>query len=239
MLSDLAGELHSGFGEPDHFLVQVDFGLKSDDGSTGAPWMRIFSGVEADRADHQLHRLVCHANLLDTLMDELCDRERCLEGEMNASVHATPKIHSGKEIKLLDRIAEELEDEPSDEGSDSDSEDSDEDSEDGYRIEHRAVEAKKSPRPKLLKDYFAMSENESAPDEETHDGELVLRRWPSSKMVPELTDDGETDSEDEGVFDGLLNIFAKHCSIAVSSKPQREAASAVGTNVRIAGVVVH
>ena len=177
-------------------------------------------GFEADRADRQLRRLVCHANMLDALMEELADRERGLEGKLNALIRAAPRPHSGQQIQWLDRIAEESEEEESDFDSDSGFHDSsdEEDAQDGTSC--RVIIAKKSPPPKLLAGYFAKSGEDLEEDDEAHDYELVLKRWPSHQLVPELTKDGDSDSEEEQSAECFRGLFKEHCSVTTADTPQ-------------------
>ena len=195
-------------------------------------------GLEADRAEHQLHRLVCHANMLDALMEELADRERGLEGKLNALLHAAPQPHPGQQIQWLDRIAEESEEEESDSESDSDCDySSDEGDEDGD-TDRKVVVAKKTPPPMLLGDYFSKSDGESEEDDEAHDYELVLKRWPSKKAVPELTNEEDSDSEEEESAEQFRRSFTKQCSVTISDTVHGGAASRFVSRVRITAVTV-
>jgi len=81
-------------------------------------------GREASRADHNLRRLVGHANLLDTLMIDLADAEREQEAWFNSSVSKASPSES-RHIQWFDSIQEDFEDDDSDSDSDSDAESDD------------------------------------------------------------------------------------------------------------------
>ncbi len=86
---------------------------------------------EAQASDHNLHRLVCHANMLDTLICDLAQAEQQQESYLNKLTQkASPGPRKAKAEKwdfvVMEKLAEE-----SEEDSDSDSE-SDAESDDEY-----------------------------------------------------------------------------------------------------------
>ena len=82
---------------------------------------RLKLGKEAGRAEHELRRLVGHANMLDSLMDELSKAEREQEARLNAIIRAAPKKpEQPRRVQWLDTLAEELDEESSDSDDDSD-----------------------------------------------------------------------------------------------------------------------
>ena len=157
---------------------------------------------EADRPEHELRRLVGHANMLDQLMEELLFEERRQEGRVNAILRHAPKPQEPQKVQWIDSIAEEVVEE--EEESDSDDA-SDEDDDFAHVSQYEVSVCKpKSPPPKLWSAYFdendELSDDDEECDEEAGDSDLVLRRWPSKTHVPELTHESLSDSEDEGFF---------------------------------------
>jgi len=83
---------------------------------------------EAGRSDHNLRRLVGHANLLDNLMLDLTHAEEEQESRYNTTVKTASKPAEPKHIQWADAIPEEVEmEEALEDSSDSDSESDDED----------------------------------------------------------------------------------------------------------------
>ena len=85
---------------------------------------------EAQASDHNLHRLVCHANMLDTLILDLAQAEQQQESYLNKlSQKASPRPRKAKAEKydfvVMEKLTEESE-EDSDNSSDSDPESDDE-----------------------------------------------------------------------------------------------------------------
>lgn len=148
-------------------------------------------GREASKADHNLRRLVGHANLLDNLMVELADAEREQEAWFNTSVRTASKPEEPRHIQWVDSIAEEDE---SDDESDAAS-DYDED-EEMFDIPLRKI---KSPPVTFTSADVEDEDMDAEYDEEDEEDEYALRRVPSNRhSPPELThDDEESESEDE------------------------------------------
>ncbi len=176
-------------------------------------------GQEASRAEHQLRRLVGHANMLDMLIGELSDQERGLEGRVNALIRAAPEARQGKKVHWMDRIAEELEEvESNSELEDSSDDDSDSDEEDGPGFRSARPRMIDNPVPELWSGPVAgedrlVEENETA-DQDAADGDLVLQRWPSRDLVPEPIHDGDLRLEGEGTHALPLQTFAEQCAIS-------------------------
>jgi hypothetical protein len=124
-------------------------------------------GREASRADHNLRRLVGHANLLDNLMMELQEAEREQEAWFNQSLRTASKPEEPKHVMWLDQIAE------NDEDSDSESESDDEE----YTVSYNEVD--------------------DAEFDDEDNQELSLTRSPSKHSPPELTMEDDEDSEEE------------------------------------------
>ncbi len=136
-------------------------------------------GREASRADHNLRRLVGHANLLDNLMIELQDAEREQEAWFHQSVRT-----ASKPDRVTFAVADTLDD--MDEDSDSDSEDEEDYCEEEVAPRRRA----RSPAPAF------MAVDDMEYDTEDNE-ELSLTRVPSHSP-PELTmDDDDEDSSDD------------------------------------------
>jgi len=174
-------------------------------------------GREAARPDHNLRRLVGHANLLDSLMLELAHAEREQEAWFNQSVRkaASPpsskKPEEAKHIQWVDTIAEEIEE---DSDSDSDSDDYDSDAE-MFDLSvplrrPRSPPMNISPSTELSDDDDddddEEEEEEDYPDSE-YDAEHALTRVASqhssssssssSSSPPELLHDSSSDSDSD------------------------------------------
>ena len=177
--------------------------------------------------------------MLDMLMEELSDRERGLEGRVNAIIRAAPEPKGGRRVQFIDTIVEELEEVESQSNSDDSSDyDSDTDEEQGTR--YRPTKAK-SPVAKLWVGYFASQDHEEnkAADQDAEHGDLILRRFPSKGFVPELTHDSDSESEDEDMQGtALRRSFAKHCSISANETKNSGAGRPKG-DLRIKATAVH
>ncbi|SMQ47269.1 unnamed protein product [Zymoseptoria tritici ST99CH_3D7] len=159
-------------------------------------------GREAGRADHNLRRLVGHANLLDTLMLELADAEREQEAWFNQSVKKASKPEQPQHIQWIDTIDEDMEDDDSDLESDDGSDIYDEDIDYLSTIPLRRL---KSPPVEISSHEIEYddedSEDEVYEDEDEYEEELSLTRVASIHSPPELTldsDDSES-SDDESM----------------------------------------
>lgn len=149
-------------------------------------------GREAGRADHDLRRLVGHANLLDTLMVELADAEREQESWFHQSVTTAstpeePRYHHPWSNTIA---ADDYED------------DSDMESDDGSDIYDEAAELFNIPIRKLISPQVEFS-CEPIDDEDMHsdnelDQDLHLTRAPTNQhSPPELTLDSDSSDSDE------------------------------------------
>lgn len=139
---------------------------------------------EAGRGDHNLRRLVGHANLLDQLMVDLADAERESENWLNQSIREASRPEEPKRVQWMDSIAETYE---QDEESDEESDDEDVFDEIDFAQPKRIASAPVTIDSDDLE--------EAVYDEDSDDEELSLRRV-ASNSPPELTHD-ESDSEDE------------------------------------------
>ncbi|KAK1824669.1 hypothetical protein LTR12_000994 [Friedmanniomyces endolithicus] len=157
-------------------------------------------GREANRSDHNLRRLVGHANLLDSLMIELSSAEREQESWFNQSLSRASKPEEPKHIQWLDEVAEaEMED-------DSDSEDDSDYDDDAEQI-FESIPTTRVRRPSVHIDSMEIDDedDEEEDDEDAEfDEEHALQRTPSSRhSPPELLDcdedDSSSDSEDESM----------------------------------------
>lgn len=142
---------------------------------------------EANRADHNLRRLVAHANTLDALMIDLAEAEREQEAWFNTAVRTASKPEEPRRVKFLDQVAEEYEEDDSDDESD---DGSDIDEEELYSI----------PPPKSIRRApVAVSRSEleadEFEDEDSDDETLALTRVDS--YPPELTQDSDSEDEDD------------------------------------------
>jgi hypothetical protein len=135
-------------------------------------------GKEAVKSDHNLRRLVGHANLLDALMVELRDAERQQESWFNRSV-ASARREEDKHAQWAASIEEE----------DEDSEDSDSDVDEAdYEM---AIPLRKLRSPPVT--FSSHDEDEEIFEDTEGFPELALTR--TSSHPPELVHD--SDSEDD------------------------------------------
>jgi hypothetical protein len=149
-------------------------------------------GREASRADHNLRRLVGHANLADA--------EREQEAWFNSSVSKASPSES-RHIQWFDSIQEDFEDDDSDSDSDSDAE-----SDDGSIYDEDAEILSIPVRrirtaPVVIESEeidLTDDEDEAEYDDEEYDEELALTRVPSKHSPPELALD-DSDSEDDSM----------------------------------------
>nr|POE50737.1 hypothetical protein CFP56_16252 [Quercus suber] len=153
-------------------------------------------GREAARADHNLRRLVGHANLLDTLMVELADAEREQEAWFNQSVQKASKPQQPRHIQWIDSIEEEPAEEEFDDESDADSEIDDDDDVDMFNIPLRRLIS--PPLDVSSTEVMEVDEDEEDSDDE-YDEEHSLTRVTSNHSPPELTHEADSDSEDESM----------------------------------------
>ncbi|KAI4218655.1 MAG: hypothetical protein L6R36_008828 [Xanthoria steineri] len=146
---------------------------------------------EAAQADHNLRRLVGHANLLDGLMLDLADAEREQESWFNQTVKgATKASESPRHIQWADSIEEAIEDE--DEYSDNDS-DSDDELEQIPQIPARRLRQEVAPMPMVT---VEEDSDEEMMDDQDNDEELALTRT-DSNQPPELLHESDSDSDDD------------------------------------------
>jgi len=147
-------------------------------------------GREASRPDHNLRRLVGHANLLDSLMLELRDAERQQETWFAASVKSNKKEEE-RHIQWVDTIVEE---EDSEEAMESDSDDES----DFDEAEFELMSVRRIRTPPVTITSRALEQDEESDDEDMYEDvdytpELSLTRTHSHP--PELVHD--SDSEDD------------------------------------------
>lgn len=155
---------------------------------------------EAAQADHELRRLVGHANLLDSLMLELAEAEQEQESWFNNSVRNAQKTER-THIQWADTVVEEEEEEAyveddSSESSDSDDYDEEEETETGFATLQRVPSRTQYPAPQDIEEE---DEEEFEDDGEEDYTELSLQRtYSHPASPPELTLDEEgSSSEDE------------------------------------------
>jgi len=139
---------------------------------------RVKLGKEAVKSDHNLRRLVGHANLLDALMVELRDAERQQEAWFNRSV-ASARREEDRHMQWAESIEEE---------EDSDDSDSDIDEADF----EMAISLRKMRSPPVTISSRSLEDDEVYEDVDDLP-ELALTR--TSSHPPELVHD--SDSEDE------------------------------------------
>jgi hypothetical protein len=149
-------------------------------------------GREASRSDHNLRRLVGHANLLDTLMVELADAER----EQEAWFHQATKTEEPRHIQWIDTIQEDFDEESEDDSdneSDAGSDIYDEDAE----LYNTPLRKMRSP-PIIVESLVPGDEEYDEEYDEEDDEDHALIRVPSKHSPPELLLD-DSDSEDDSM----------------------------------------
>ena len=159
---------------------------------------------EAAKADHNLHRLVGHANLLDGLMLDLADAEREQESWFNQTVKgatkASEELEKPKHIQWADTVPEEAIEEAIEdadweaEASDSDSESDDEETLPAQPMAFRPTKASTTVTTMELD---ADEDEDMEEDDEFEEG-LALTRT-SSNHPPELMHESDSESEDESM----------------------------------------
>ena len=148
---------------------------------------------EAAKPDHDLRRLVGHANMLDNMMLDLANAEQEQEAWFNNTVSNASKVsQEPKHVQWADTIPEEVVDEAED--SDSDSED--EEYETAQEMPVHKVSRIPKPTAALLDD-----EDEEMEDDDDYEDNLALTRTSShtsSAQPPELMlEDSDSDSDDD------------------------------------------
>lgn len=153
-------------------------------------------GREAQQADHNLRRLVGHANLLDTLMVELQDAEREQEAWFNQSVRKASKPEEPRQVQWIDTIAEEDDEE---DDSDLESDDGSDIYEEDEELFHLPLRKIKSPPVEFSSQEIDEFDEEDDLDDEEFDDEHTLTRVASRHSPPELTLDSDSESDDDSM----------------------------------------
>ena len=144
---------------------------------------------EASKPDHDLRRLVGHANLLDGLMLDLSNAEQEQESWFNSTVSNATKPEEPKRVQWADTIPEEVLDE---EDEDSDSDSDDEEFETAQEMPIRRVSKTPSPVEVEMQD----DDDEEMEDDDDYEDSLALTRT-SSAHPPELMQEDSEDSESD------------------------------------------
>ena len=151
---------------------------------------------EAAKADHDLRRLVGHANLLDGLMIDIADAEREQESWFNQSVSGAAKAEDPKRtVQWADTVRESAVEDDSDEEREWDADSSDDDSDD-EDVDFATSVSLRRPAPTITTVTEIEDEDMEEDDENTED--LALTRTPSSQP-PELMHEDSDSSEDESM----------------------------------------
>ena len=151
---------------------------------------------EAAKADHDLRRLVGHANLLDGLMIDIADAEREQESWFNQSVNGAAKAEEPKRtVQWADTVSETAVEDESDEEREWDADSSDEES-DEEEIDSAKPISLRRPAPTTTT--VTEVEDEDMEDDDENDANLALTRTPSASP-PELMHEDSDSSEDESL----------------------------------------
>jgi hypothetical protein len=169
-------------------------------------------GREATRADHNLRRLVGHANLLDALMVELRDAEREQEAWFNRSVRRAQRDEaaagqSRQHIRWADDVVEDDDDEDAVE-DDTDSDSDEECTDDDFVM--AAAPLRRMRSPPVVVDSRPAAENEDEDMYEDLEDAPELRLVRTASHPPELVDDdgSEDDSPPASPPQPLLDFEA-------------------------------
>lgn len=164
-------------------------------------------GREAARADHNLRRLVGHANMLDQLMVELSHAEAEQEAWFNQTVHAAGKAEEPRRVQWIDTIAEETEPEEEEQEDDVYDEDEDEEEDSDYedfesQMFNVPLRRLKSPPVSLMAPQYDDEDDSSSDEEEDEDEDEEMEQSASpssftSTSPPELTYDEDASDSDE------------------------------------------
>lgn len=151
-------------------------------------------GKEAGRADHNLRRLVGHANLLDQLMVDLADAERESENWLNQSIREASRPQEPRRVQWMDSISEDYEEDC----------ESDDESDDGSELDEAEVftlPTKIKTAPVTISSDEIDEDEDAEYDDDSEEEELALRRVASQHSPPELTlDDSDSEDEDDDDF---------------------------------------
>ena len=156
---------------------------------------------EAGKADHELSRLVGHANLLDNLMLDLAEAEREQESWFNQSVRkATKAAQEPKHIQWADSTPTIVEDFEEEEDSSDDESDADDEQEIGYITSSSSTTPlRRVPSPPMTITTREMDiDSDEEEDEDEDDEELALTRT-SSRTPPELMHESDSESDDDSM----------------------------------------
>ena len=145
---------------------------------------------EASKHDHNLHRLVGHANMLDNLMIDLQNAEQEQEQWFNETVsNANESSPEPRHVQWVDSIPEEVIDEEAESDSDSDDEE--------YGTAEQMPVRKVTNTPTVISTKEVEDEDEAMEDDDDYEDDLALTRT-SSHSPPELMlEDSDSESEDE------------------------------------------
>lgn len=150
---------------------------------------------EASRSDHNLRRLVGHANLLDGLMLDLADAEREQESWFNNTVRGAAKAsEEPKHIQWAETIEESM-----DEDDESDVESFDDDSDSDDEEIHYAKNVsfhRRSSQPAATITAMEL-DGDDMEDDEDYEDDLALAR--TSSHPPELLHESDSESEDDSM----------------------------------------
>ena len=160
---------------------------------------------EAAKPDHDLHRLVGHANMLDSLMLDLSNAEQEQEAWFNHTVSNVSKPQEQpRRVQWADTIPEEVVDEEEEQEQDSDSDSSDDEEE--YEIARempvRRISAK-TPAPtdvEMQDEDEDEDEDDEMEDDDDYEDSLALTRTSSAHQPPELMhEDSDSESDDDSM----------------------------------------
>ena len=159
---------------------------------------------EASRADHNLRLLVGHANLLDSLMLDLASAEQEQEQWFN---------------KSLSQSEEAVEEPEADwEAADAEESDSDSDYDEDVEMINEIAEAP------VVTTAEVDEEDDFEGDDEEDYGDLALTRTASRHSPPELSEDSESESEDEHMPPSpptaTFDAFTEHQRQAIANPPK-------------------
>lgn len=160
---------------------------------------------EAARADHNLRLLVGHANLLDSLMLDLASAEQEQEQWFTKSLPASEEAVEEPEVDWEAADAEESE--------------SDSDYDEDIEMINEIVNA-----PVITATEVDEEEDFQDEDDEEDYGDLALTRTASRHSPPELSEDLESESEDEHMPPSppaaTFDLFSQHQRHTMVKQPK-------------------
>ncbi|KAL9099675.1 MAG: hypothetical protein Q9163_004864 [Psora crenata] len=159
---------------------------------------------EAARSDHDLRRLVGHANMLDSLMLDLAHAEQEQESWFNQTVrNASSPSEESKHIQWVDTIPEEAleddeEEEEEEEGQLGESDNESESDDEGYETAQSMAVRKVTQIPITTVEEVEDEDDEMEEDDD-YEADLALTRTSSAHPPELMQEDSDSESDDDAM----------------------------------------